>query len=84
MFTVCIYLFASLVSVDPVSEDCVQATKKDVAEATAMCSALDKDPLTTCEIQRVGATKFFIRIRRIELSGPVEPATYPAPVKEQA
>ncbi len=66
--TACFFVFSSLVSVTPISSDCVRGTEKDLAEVSAMCRAIDKDPLQTCEMQRVGATKYIFRVRRLELS----------------
>ena len=83
ILTVCIFVFSSLVSVDPVSSDCVRSDDKGLLEVSAMCRTLDKDPLATCEVQRVGATKHYIRIRYLELSAPVAPVVYPSPVKKE-
>ena len=66
MFTLCLFMFASVTAVDPISTDCVRATQAKVSEATRRCSVLDKDPLTTCETQRMGALKVFIRVRQLE------------------
>ncbi len=66
MFTLCLFMFASVTAVDPVSVDCYRASHSDVRTASDKCTALDKDPITTCETQRVGALKVFIRVRKIE------------------
>lgn len=74
MFTICFFLFSSVTAVTPIKQECVVGTRKDVAEATARCAELDRDPLTTCEAQRMGALKLYVRIRQLETS----------PVKTQA
>lgn len=66
MFTVCVFIFASLTAVEPVEASCfTTANEKALEPVRAECSRLDKDPLTTCEMQRVGALKYFIRIRQL-------------------
>lgn len=78
ILTVCIFVFSSLVSVDPVSEDCIRGNDKDLAEVSVMCRQIDRDPLATCELQRVGVAKYFVRIRRLELNAAPTPVSYPA------
>lgn len=67
MFTICIALYTSLVSVDAIGTSCyTDMTQADVATAVAECKAIDHDPLTTCEARRAGALKWFITIRKLE------------------
>ncbi len=80
ILTICIFQFASLVAVDPVSENCFRSSDRDLAIVTSMCTATNKDPLSTCEVQRVGATKWYVRLRT--LAGSSDEA--PAVKKEQA
>ncbi len=68
MFTICAFVFASLVSTEPTSVECGSTDKAGIAKATAACSALDKDPLTTCEVHRAGALKYFITIRQLDVA----------------
>jgi hypothetical protein len=70
ILTVCVFTFASLVAVDPVSEDCFRGDSKDLARVQARCDLIAKDPISTCEIQRVGATKYYVRIRHLADSTP--------------
>ncbi len=84
ILTVCIFTFASLVAVDPVSEECFRTTDKDLAIVTAMCAKTDKDPLSTCEVQRVGATKYYIRVRHLAGTSDEGTVTTSSVKKEQA
>lgn len=65
ILTICLFSFASLVSPYPSSEDCYKATEQDLRVVSAKCALANKDPLSTCEIQRVGATKWYVRLRTI-------------------
>lgn len=77
VLTICIFSFLSLTAPQADYETCYRATSKDLVDVTAACSALDKDPLSTCEIQRVGAAKFFVRVRHLDTSPePAAPATH--------
>ncbi len=78
ILTICLFTFSSLVSPVPDSEACYKATSDKLPGIIATCDAANKDPLTTCEVQKVGAVRYYIRIRTIE---GVLPAT---PVKEGA
>lgn len=66
ILTVCVFSFLSLTGPAADSETCYRATSKDLSDIRVACSALDRDPISTCEVQQVGATKFFVRIRHIE------------------
>ena len=66
MFTLCVFLFSSATAVLPIDAKCGMASKKEVDEAVALCREADKDPLMTCESQRMGALKWFIRVRKLE------------------
>ena len=81
ILTVCVFSFLSLTATRADYETCYRATSKDLVDVTTACSALDKDPLSTCEVQRVGATKWFVRIRHLDTTRP-EP-TAPASHKEE-
>ncbi len=78
ILTICLFTFSSLVSPVPDTEQCFKLTDKALPVIVAKCEAYNHDPLTTCEVQRVGATRYYVRIRTIE---GVAPATA---VKEQA
>ncbi len=65
LLTLCIFTFASLVAVDPVSEECIRVNQAQLADFTTACAAENKDPLSTCEIQRMGALKVYIRVRHL-------------------
>ena len=78
ILTICVFSFLSLTATTADYETCYRATPKELSAVTTACSEVDKDPLSTCEVQRVGATKFFVRIRHLETSS--EP---PAPAKQK-
>jgi hypothetical protein len=75
ILTICIFSFASLVAVDPVTEECFRTDGAGLTRAVAACSAIAKDPISTCEVQRMGATKYYIRVRRLAGSADERPAT---------
>ncbi len=66
MFTVCYALFASLTAVTPLESECFKMNQADVNVAVVDCRKLDHDPFTTCESQRVGALKYFFRVRKLD------------------
>ncbi len=69
MFTLCVFLFSSLVSTNPVGPaECVLVDKYELTRSRVKCEALDHDPLTTCDMHRVGALKWFITIRKLDVS----------------
>ncbi len=70
ILTICLFTFSSLVSPVADTETCYKATEKDLAGVTASCLAVNHDPLSTCEIQRVGATRYYVRVRTIETEAP--------------
>ena len=74
ILTICIFSFASLVSPVPTTEQCFRTDSAGLTDATARCEAINHDPLSTCEVQRVGATRYYIRIRSLETKAPVAPA----------
>ncbi len=62
MFTICFAVYASLVSVEPISEVCVKSTLAEVSRAVTECQS-SKDPISTCEARRAGALKVFVTRR---------------------
>ncbi len=81
ILTVCIFTFASLVAVDPVTENCFRTDSKGLADDVATCTEISKDPISTCEVQRVGATKYYIRVRRLASN---RDETFPSSKKEES
>jgi hypothetical protein len=67
MLMLCTYVFASVVATMPVQTSCVRVTAKQAEAHVFACKLLDKDPLATCESQRMGALTWFIRVRRLEV-----------------
>jgi hypothetical protein len=67
MFTICVYIFVSQFAVTPIEARCFEdRSQDDVNKSVAQCRQEDKSPATTCESQRVGALKWFIRVRRVD------------------
>jgi len=65
ILTICVFAFASLVSTEPVSETCYRVTDKELSKVVVACGDVNHDPLSTCEVQRMGATRYYVRIRTI-------------------
>ncbi len=82
LFTICFSVYAGLVTVVPVQSTCQLVTLTDVQSVTAACSALDKDPLTTCETRRAGALKYFVTVRMLDTAPPAGPIAPASPAKK--
>ncbi len=67
LFTVCLSIYASLVAAEPFDYSCQRIDIAGLTDMTNMCRDIDKDPLRTCEARRVGALKWFITIRLLDL-----------------
>lgn len=65
ILTICVFSFLSLVSPTPAEETCYRATDKELSAVNEACAAVNHDPLSTCEVQRVGATRYYVRLRTI-------------------
>ncbi len=69
MFTICFAVYASLTAVDPIQQQCVKGlTKTQVSDVARGCDAWSHDPITTCEMRRAGALKYFVTVRHLEVS----------------
>jgi hypothetical protein len=65
MFTLCYFVFSTLTAVTPAQESCIKAPESYVRAAVQACRAADRDPIGTCEAQRVGAVHVYIRVRMV-------------------
>ncbi len=65
MLMVCFALYSSLVSVDPVSTQCMRMPASVAAATAASCNTL-RDPFQTCEARRLGALNWVITVRKLE------------------
>ncbi len=65
MLTVCFALYSSLVSVDPMSTQCMRMPASIAAAMAASCTAR-RDPFQTCEARRLGALNWVITVRKLE------------------
>jgi hypothetical protein len=67
MFTICVFLFASLNATKPSEYDCREhQSQAQVDAAKATCEAVAKDPLTTCEMVKFATDKWAVNIRKLE------------------
>lgn len=66
MFTICFAVYASLVSVTPMQQECRKVDRAGLNAAVATCEALARDPLTTCEARPAGRLLWYVTVRRIE------------------
>ena len=83
ILTVCFFVFNSLVAVTPVSEACFYGNETELRKVGDACSAVNHDPLTTCEIQRMSPARYYVRVRSIAADKSEAPPT-PAPKPVEA
>ncbi len=68
MFTICYVVYASLVSNENAQWAChINQTQHDLSAAVAMCEAIDHDPIRTCSMKSLGAHKWVVAARSMEL-----------------
>jgi len=82
VLTICVFSFLSLVSPTPDYETCYRATDAQLKVVVGRCEALNHDPLSTCDIKRLSATRYYVYVRTI--GGGRDEAPAPVSHKEES
>lgn len=66
MFTICLAVYGTLMSVTPEQQVCIKADKSYLVSIVDSCHALAHDPLVTCEARSSGALKWYVTVRKLD------------------
>ena len=70
MFTLCIVIYASVVSNTPAMDKCWSGLPQEkVTELVTACEDMDKDPIRTCSARKLGPSKWVLLVHELVGSG---------------